>query len=297
MDLEVDGFRFSTRIDQSEADALLCEWAPSDELASFRGPAAWYTCEPRTNPRMGVLRQKDQRRSLTRLRPNQLLHHAHPDPRYRGPHMTHAHVTIIEGDHPRAARACTVVSNYGGPIWNRWPDIDLRNRFATAPGVDLFGRRAKWTHFRPRWWSLPRLPESYRGEIGEDVDKLQVLSRYRVAICLENTIEPGYLSEKFVDGVRAGCVPVYRAHPSVRDTVLQGATWVDPADHHFDPRQTLEHALSLDPIEVAARNFAWFRCDDVRATSERGVWARIGHALRAQGEELGVSTPQGPGVT
>ena len=284
-------------MDHSEADALLCEWAPSDELLSFRGPAAWYTCEPRTNPRMGVLRQKDQRLSLERLRQNQLLHHAHADPRYRVPHMTHADATIIDGDHPREELGCTVVSNYGGPIWNRWPDIDLRNRFATAPGVDLFGRRSKWSHFRRRWWSLPRLPRSYQGEIGEDVDKLQVLSGYKVAICLENTFEPGYLSEKFVDGVRAGCVPVYRAHPTVRDTVLAGAIWVDPADHGLDPGRTLEHALSLDPIEVAARNFDWFRSDEVRATSERGVWARIGEALRAQAEDLGVSTPHRPRVT
>jgi hypothetical protein len=35
---------------------------------------------------------------------------------------------------------------------------------------------------------------------------------------------------QFVDAVMAGCVPIYHAHETVRDTVLVGARWVDPAE-------------------------------------------------------------------
>jgi hypothetical protein len=248
----------------------------------FSGPSAWYTCEPRTNPRMGVLRQPDQRTSLERLRPEQLLHHAHPDPRFRIPHVTHADDSVCENRGPRVAGACAVVSNYGGPVRNRWPDIRMRNRFATTPGVHLFGRRDKWKHFRENWYSMPRLPRSHRGDV-PDGSKLDLLAGYQVAICLENTCEPRYFSEKFVDGVRAGCVPIYRAHPTVRDTVLSGAVWADPGDFDFDPARTIAYALSLDRAEVAVTNFAWLQRDEVRATRIDGVWSSIGRALTAQG--------------
>jgi len=231
---------------------------------------------------MGVLRQTDQRRSIRRLSPEQLLHHAHPDVRYRVPHVTHTEDSVCQGDPPREACACAVVSNYGGPIRNRWPDIDLRNEFVTAAGVHLYGRRDKWKHYRPRWNSLQRIPPPYQGELLPGKAKLDILAGYQVAICLENTSEAGYFSEKFVDGVRAGCVPIYRAHPTVRDTVLRGATWVDPGDFDFDPKRTIAHALSLDREEVAAQNFAWFQTDAVRATHAERVWASIGSALCAQ---------------
>jgi hypothetical protein len=281
-ELEVEGFHFSTQISAPEADALVCEWAPSDELFTFSGPSAWYTCEPRTNRRMGVLRQADHRRSMARLSPEQMLHHAHPDDRFRVPHVTHTEDSRREGDHTRASRACAVVSNYGGPIRNRWPDIDLRNDFATAEDVHLYGRQNKWKHYRPRWNSLPRFPLSYMGEPPPTQAKIDLMAGYQAAICLENTCEAGYFSEKFVDGVRAGCVPVYRAHPTVRDTVLRGAIWVDPGDFDSDPRRTIAHALSLDRAEVAAQNFAWLRTDGVRATHAERVWSSIGAALCAQ---------------
>ncbi len=39
-ELAVEGATFSTALVSSAADALLCEWAPSDELLNFPGPAS-----------------------------------------------------------------------------------------------------------------------------------------------------------------------------------------------------------------------------------------------------------------
>jgi len=44
----------STDFSEHEVDALLCEWAPHPDILTFDGPAAWYTCEPRSHPQMGV---------------------------------------------------------------------------------------------------------------------------------------------------------------------------------------------------------------------------------------------------
>ena len=286
--VEADGATFSTELRAEDADALLCEWRPTEELLSFDGPSAWYTCEPRTNPKIGVQSHPDQRRFLGILRPEQLLHHAHEDPRWRVPHMTHATPDPARYDGPRQRRAASVVSNFGGPIRNRGPDIRLRNAFVTAPGVDLFGRRNKWRHYRAGPLSPPRTPRSWKGEVeGDWPDKLELLARYHAAVCLENTYEPWYLSEKLVDAARSGCVPIYRAHPTVRDGILAGARWVDPADFGLDPAATLEHALALDREEVAEQNHVWLGTEAVRRTSELAVWSTIAAALARQRTEAG----------
>lgn len=52
----------------------------------------------------------------------------------------------------------------------------------------------------------PRFP-SYKGTIS---DKLRVLSEYKFSICYENARDiPGYITEKILDSICAGCVPVY----------------------------------------------------------------------------------------
>lgn len=298
-EMETESARFSTELAPDEADALVCAWAPTEDLLAFPGPSAWYTAEPRTNLRMGVLRHREQRRFLRILEPFQMLHHAHEDPRYRIPHVTHSRALVgEEGPRHRTRRAVALVSNYGGSVHNRWPDIRLRNDFVTAEGVDLFGRRDKWKYYSARWFSWPRAPRSFRGGVEEAVEsraldahagtgreydgyqgKISLMAQYHTAVCLENTCEPFYFTEKFVHAVLAGCVPVYRAHPTVRDGVLEGAAWVDPGDFGLDSSRSLAHALSLDRGEVAGVNHRWLASDAVRATEMAAVWNRIAEAL------------------
>jgi hypothetical protein len=304
-EVEIEGARFSTEISREDADALLCEWAPYDELFDFPGPSAWYTCEPRTNPRMGVLAVPEQAAFLDRLRPEQMLHQAHPDPRYRVPHITHLELTTTDYRGPRRPRAAAVARNHGFPAERRWPEIRLRNAFLTHGLVDLYGPWNRWGSYKRRFLFGARPPRSYRGDpeevylregMGDSLPdiywpdnpvKVALMARYHAAVCMENSLEPGYFSEKFMDGVRAGCVPVYHAHPSLRDGVLKGAVWVDPADHDHDVGGTLKAALAMDRAEVAEQNYAWLDRDEVRATSHQGVWSAIRDALVAQGEALG----------
>lgn len=294
---------FSTEIAPQQADALVCEWAPTAELLSFPGPAAWYNCEPWSHARMGIHAHPEQKAFLARINAHQLLHHAHEEARMRVPHVTHRSTRPVPFEGIREMAAVAVVSNAGGPPSNRWPDVELRNAFVTAPGVRLFGRRGKWRWFRPRRMSLPRTPASYAGEVaeaitargiqegqvtaadGDDGGKVTLLARYHAALCLENSCEPWYFTEKFVDAVRAGCVPIYRAHPTVRDGVLRGAVWVDPADFAFDPHATIAYALSLERGQVARRNGSWLQTGTVRETSHEAVWSRIARRVLTGGSD------------
>eukprot|EP00421_Protoceratium_reticulatum_P070376 CAMPEP_0168424746 /NCGR_PEP_ID=MMETSP0228-20121227/34976_1 /TAXON_ID=133427 /ORGANISM="Protoceratium reticulatum, Strain CCCM 535 (=CCMP 1889)" /LENGTH=383 /DNA_ID=CAMNT_0008438735 /DNA_START=182 /DNA_END=1333 /DNA_ORIENTATION=+ len=61
----------------------------------------------------------------------------------------------------------------------------------------------------------PRGTEAkYTREIGTG-DKVSFIKKYRVYLAFENTVEPGYVSEKIFDGYKAGCIQAYYGAPDV----------------------------------------------------------------------------------
>jgi hypothetical protein len=278
-EMETPDAIFSAKIQRAKADALLCDWAPGDELFTFPGRKAWYCCEPQ--PQFAGLEGGRWPSIRAKLAPGEFLFHGHPDPRWRVPHVTHFENLTVNWRTNREMRAVAVVSNHGGPPWGRHSEIDYRNRFVTHPRVDLYGRKG-WMQFRAGWVGRQGPPSNYKGELPGDwhaAAKREVMSRYQVAICLENMKEPYYFTEKFVEAVCAGCVPIYRAHPTVADTVLRDATWVDPSDFGHDPEATLEAAFSLDPDEVRRRNEQWVASPQLAETRSCHVYGRIGRIL------------------
>ncbi|MFZ9090974.1 MAG: hypothetical protein ACO3FE_12890 [Planctomycetaceae bacterium] len=271
---------FDREIAAEQADALLCLWGPSEELFTFPRRRAWYCCEPacqfRAQENGTWLRLKD------RLRPEEFLWHGHLDVRFRVPHETHYEPLQMNCRSDRKDKAIAVVSNYGGNPLKAHPDTRFRNHLITSPLVDLFGR-ASWRRYRPHWYSWPGTPPNYQGEIPGDwagQQKRELLSQYKVCVCLENMNEPGYFTEKFVEAVVAGCIPVYRASAEMRDTVLQGAVWFDPADSRWPGTQAIEAALQADANEIQESNKRWLReSKPLAATHTAAVFERIADIL------------------
>lgn len=50
------------------------------------------------------------------------------------------------------------------------------------------------------------------------IAKRDVMGRYRFAVCFENTIFPGYLTEN-LDCLLSGCIPIYWGDPTVESQV------------------------------------------------------------------------------
>jgi hypothetical protein len=46
-------------------------------------------------------------------------------------------------------------------------------------------------------------------------DKYEILSRYRYNLVIENSVEPGYVSEKLTDGLISGCYNYYYGDPTI----------------------------------------------------------------------------------
>ena len=271
---------FSHDIPVEQADALLCEWAPDDELFSFPRRKAWYCCEPACQFR--ALGNGAWPELRSRLGPQEFLWHAHPDSRFRVPHITHFEPLVMNRSLTRKQKAVAIVSNHGGNPLRAHADIRYRNRLITSPLVDLYGR-AQWRKYRPHWYSWPRAPQNYRGELPGDwpgAEKRRLMSEHKVCVCLENMNEPGYFTEKFVEAVQAGCVPVYRAAADILETVLQGAIWFDPADSRWPGTQAIKAALQADIQAIQETNERWL-CESTHlaATHAAAVFERIAEIL------------------
>jgi len=278
-ELQTEEAFFSVRLPPEEADALLCDWAPSNELLTFPRRKAWYCCEPWCQFRsMGGGSWRAIRK---RLAPYEFLSHNHPDPRWRVPHVTHFEPLAVNQASDRKQRAVAVVSNYGGAPWRRHRGQTYRNRLATHPFVDLYGR-GDWKQYRAGWFSRAGAPANYMGELPGEWPasaKRELMAGYKVAVCLESMNEPYYFTEKFVEAACAGCIPVYTGHPTVAQTVLRGAAWVDPNDFGYDPDKTFAAALALDAASIREQNAQWLSGGAIACTHHFAVFTRIGQIL------------------
>jgi hypothetical protein len=93
--------------------------------------------------------------------------------------------------------------------------IDAICYFAGVPGFKLFG--TGWDQQRglgnTQWQIIRKLkPVSVE-------DKLDTLRHFRFALCFENCVFPGYVTEKVFDCFLAGCVPVYFGAPDITDFI------------------------------------------------------------------------------
>lgn len=88
--------------------------------------------------------------------------------------------------------------------------------FSARNEIDLWGRL--WENglgdLEPEFGDAVR--RSWRGPVD---DKYEAMSRYRFAICYENMVLDGWVTEKLFDCLYAGVVPIYLGAPDIGDAV------------------------------------------------------------------------------
>jgi hypothetical protein len=91
--------------------------------------------------------------------------------------------------------------------------------FAKNDDFDLYGRG--WD--KPVRYSFERydkaIQKTWQGEVA---DKQLVLQKYKFAICFENCIFSGWITEKIIDCLFAGCIPVYWGDPNIEKYIPKG---------------------------------------------------------------------------
>lgn len=280
--LEVGGDVLTLEPRAEGYDAMLCWWEFTQEFLDFQGPKVFYCCEPSFYFR-GWRRSKfELRKRLRSLRSDEFAWHYHPHPLMRVEHESSdfSDKGIPLEDH-QIMNAASVLNNLGSPF-SRNPGRQRRAEFVVESGCDIFGPVNSWERFRINVFSKAEFPPNYKGEcpVGQ---KLLFLSKYHACVCLENSCEPFYFTEKFPDAVRAGCVPIYHAHPTVKEEFLQGAVWVDPGDYGFDAQLTMEAALKMDRSAVADTNTRWLNESGIlERTSVFAVYKKLAGILNAR---------------
>jgi len=96
----------------------------------------------------------------------------------------------------------------------------------------------------------PLIDGCYRGSLAPGSKaKLATLSKYKFAICYENTRFPGYVTEKIFDCFFAGCIPVYLGAPDIGQFVPT-ETFIDFGE--FNAYGELEQfLLSISAVEAS----------------------------------------------
>lgn len=152
------------------------------------------------------------------------------------------HLPFVRADVPWSARPGFLVVIAGNKR-SRHP-LELYSKRLEAvrwagenrPGeLDLYGRGWDRRILPPtrlgdplsRTWAgrkLARPPRAYRGPVES---KIEVLSKYRFSLCLENAQDiTGYITEKLFDVMLAGAVPIYRGADNIVDHVPEN-TFID----------------------------------------------------------------------
>jgi hypothetical protein len=102
--------------------------------------------------------------------------------------------------------------------------------------ISYFGRIGRIDLFGNGWGNLDNLPVHWQNELKETVrslnplpcpDKLSTISNYKFALCFENISYPGYVTEKIIDCLVAGVVPIYWGAPDILDFIPDGC-FIDP---------------------------------------------------------------------
>ncbi|MFC1646683.1 glycosyltransferase family 10 domain-containing protein [Patescibacteria group bacterium] len=75
---------------------------------------------------------------------------------------------------------------------------------------DFYGKG--WKKSNNLFTDQTGMPLCYKGE---PEDKFTILSQYKYCLCFENTIAPGYVTEKIFDCMKAGAVPIYWGAPNI----------------------------------------------------------------------------------
>ncbi|MDO8574416.1 MAG: glycosyltransferase family 10 [bacterium] len=109
--------------------------------------------------------------------------------------------------------------------------------FSQNPNFDLYGESWGSPVRYDNQKFAPSIKKSYRGYVS---DKLETLKQYRFSICFENAVFPGFITEKIIDSIYAGCIPVYYGAPDIADYIPEN-TFIN--FRKFENYPALDHYL------------------------------------------------------
>jgi len=142
--------------------------------------------------------------------------------------------------------------------FSRATEIDLYGKGWDAPSMRVGKTWVPWTFklpwlkFQRRWQERfpdPLLVAARKAWRGATPSKAQTLSRYNFALCFENCIQPGWITEKIFDCLFVGTVPVYWGAPDI-DEAVSPQCFIDMRRFSGYP-ELRDFLKSLTPADLA----------------------------------------------
>jgi hypothetical protein len=147
--------------------------------------------------------------------------------------------------------------------FSRFDEVDLYGKGWESPSIRVgrtwvpytlkrvqYGLQKKWDKFRPD----PLLVAARKAYRGVAESKSRTIGEYKFALCFENSILKGWITEKIFDCFFAGTVPIYWGEPEIEKHIPEGC-FIDM--RKFDSYQELRtflHSLSEDDIRKYKEN-------------------------------------------
>lgn len=110
--------------------------------------------------------------------------------------------------------------------------------------------RTKWQRFRPD----PLLVAARKAYRGVAESKSRTLGAYKFALCFENSILKGWITEKIFDCFFAGTVPIYWGEPEIEKHMPENCYIDMRRFHSYEELRTFLHSLSEDDIQEYKQN-------------------------------------------
>ena len=164
-------------------------------------------------------------------------------------------------------------------FFSRTGEIDLYGKGWDRPSMRVGKTWVPWTVKRPwlelqrRWDRVrpaPLLKAARRAYKGSAPSKADVLSRYAFALCFENCILKGWVTEKIFDCFFAGTVPIYWGAPEIAD-IIPPECFIDMRlfDDYADLRRFLRSLTATDTARyrqharefICSRDYRPFTCE------------------------------------
>lgn len=120
-------------------------------------------------------------------------------------------IVMINGNHKPAS--------YNGELYSK--RIEALVALAPLGKIDLYGRGWErwWSRnalWLPYWRNRRTLMSIFQGACGS---KFEVMSHYTFALCFENMVMQGYVTEKIFDCLYAGTIPLYLGAKDITDLI------------------------------------------------------------------------------
>lgn len=110
-------------------------------------------------------------------------------------------------------------------VTNMVPSVKLKDLYTSRmEAIKYFSSKNFFDLYGRHWGNHSNLSHTERSAVkklnpSEVQDKRQLLSQYQFALCFENCVYPGYVTEKIFDCFFSGCIPIYLGAPDIQEFV------------------------------------------------------------------------------